>query len=317
MDPTWSLYGVTVAEIVAASIQKTSSDALNRLRALKHPAALSVYLVLGNQALVNWLVHGNSPEVVSLANEGIAAAKKDPSVPRWRVVTGETDLALYFIQEGKNAEAEALLKDALDLDNRAGRPGLATGVIASHLGTLRAQAGDLKEAEYYQHRYVEEMVRVVGPENARTGEAGVLWAVSLSRLGRNGEAVQECHQALAIVRAAEPARSPRLPRELSGCAFVLNQAGEAIEAEQNARESLQLLNGGRAKDPAVAQSLTELGVALVRQHRYEAAIPALAKGEQIFLDNPGYGAKHYSTIRASEALAAARAGLGAVAKTQK
>jgi tetratricopeptide (TPR) repeat protein len=232
-------------------------------------------------------------------------------------VTGETNLALYFIQEGRNAEAEALLKDALDLENRAGRPGLATGVISGHLGTLRTQAGDLEEAEHYQRRYVEEMVRVVGAEHARTGEAGVMWAVSLARLGRNGEAVQECHQALAIARAAEPARSPRLPAELAGCAFVLNEAGQVIEAEQDAREALKLLKGGRTNDPNLAISSTELGVALVRQHRYEEAIPELAKGEQIFLDNPGYGAKHYSTIRANKALAAARAGLAPLAKMRE
>jgi serine/threonine protein kinase len=290
----------------AAEADTLCADALNRIRPIRVPDALSVFLVLGNYAIVNWQLHGHSPKVESLAKEAIAAAKKDPSVPSWRAATGEIDLAKYLIQEGRNTEAEALLKDALELESRTRKSGITLGIILSTMGTLRAKAGDYNSAEEYQLKYVDEMVRVLGLENERTGEARVLWAVSLARVGRGSEAVNGCHQALEILRRA-PA-SPRFADSLSSCAFVLNEAGRSIEAEHEAREAIRLTKLGKVSALAVAQGNTELGIALAEQHRYEEAIPELVKGEQMFSENPGFGPKHFSTIRVHEALAAARAG---------
>jgi serine/threonine protein kinase/tetratricopeptide (TPR) repeat protein len=290
----------------AAEADALRADALKRIRAVRAPKALSVYLVLGNHALVNWLLHGHSHEVEAMAREAIATAKKDPSVPSWRPATGEIDLASYLIHEGRNGEAEALLKDALDLESQTRKSGTTLGFILSKMGMLRAQAGDFEAAERYQHQYVLEMQRVVGPENEQTAAARVSWAVSLARLGRDREAVHECHEGLDLMRRALPLDSPRLGEAFSACAFVLNQAGQMVEAEHDAREAIRLARPGASAPLAVTQATAELGIALAKQHRYEEAIPQLARGEQMFSGDPMYGPKHHLTIRVHEALVAAR-----------
>jgi serine/threonine-protein kinase len=294
----------------AAEADALCADALKRIRAVRTPDALSVYLVLGDAALVDWQVHGHSPRVVSLAKEAIAAAKKDPSVPGWRVAIGEIGLAQYLLQEGRSPEAEALLKDALELESHTGRPGFTQGIILSSLGSIRAQTGDFEAAEQYQHKYVEEMVRILGPEHERTSEARLLWAVSLARLGRGSEAVREGREALEVKRRTQAPESSNFSGLLSAYAYILNEAGQPVDAEHAAREAIRMANGRSKLGLMLAQPNAELGMALAKQHRYREAIPELAKGEQSLLRNPAFGPKHHLTIRVQEAIAAARAALG-------
>ncbi|HEY3743864.1 MAG TPA: serine/threonine-protein kinase [Bryobacteraceae bacterium] len=288
----------------AESLRRDASERAQKIGKNKDPRLFNA--AAGKYAYLMWQRYGHSPKVEALAMEAANLARTAPQIPRAWLVMSDFEIAQYLMEENRDAEAMKRLDEALAVERGFEHPTMSLGFVYSTIGLVKQKQGDLVEAEQYQRKYREEMLRQVGPDHPSSIDAEAVWAAALARVGRLLDADGASKDALDRARRRYTAGSANLWSALEARAFVLNEEHHSKQAEALARESLSVLVSKNPKDPQRAASWGEIGVALNREKRFAEAIPPLESSERIYIALPGWGPKHPDTVRVERALALAR-----------
>lgn len=140
---------------------------------------------------------------------------------------------------------------------------------AAKCGVLYAETGDFSKSAYYLFLAKESLVKLLGPNDAKTtatmlGLAGILWG-----LGRLREAIALQEQ---VVQSRKEVLGPNhretlLAMDSLGQSFWLNgQYCEALQLQQHTAENMRTYLG--EEDDDTLKALDHLGVTLGSWHRY-------------------------------------------------
>ena len=163
-----------------------------------------------------------------LAEAETLAASLDPSKDPLRYRMSRSELAR---QHGKNAEATALLEEALALAEEK-----LSGVIRSRLGYIAWEAGDIDSAEAHFSAALEQ-ARKSGDERALGRELVYRGLVHLAR-GESGHAQRDFGRGRQIARRARDRRFEGRACLALGAALV--DGGALADAEAPLREAIAL-----------------------------------------------------------------------------
>ncbi len=187
----------------------------------------------------------------------------------WSVV----DLAESLAPQGRGAEAEALLRDAVRI-LRARAPG--SWALANALNFLAVQRLGRPDAEPLLREALTLAGRLRGTHPGF--EATVLNNLSVhdDLVGQNDESLALLRRAIAAERDVYGDTHPNLARMESNLAIRLQARGRLDEAEASYRRALAVL--GRtvaAGHPVWVGPLTSLGHLLLKEGKVDAAAPML------------------------------------------
>jgi len=174
-----------------------------------------------------------------------------------RVMFSQTNLAWLLMEQARFAEAEGLLSDLIEVQERmlgVDHPHRAANL--NTMGSLHWRQGRTSRAIEWWERALDARVAAFGilhPDVAGTQNSLGLAAASQGDLKR-AEALYET--ALATLRDPEIARTIRLPATLSNLADLRNIQGRPDDALRLHHEALDLrleLTGGRHPDIGISQ----------------------------------------------------------------
>jgi serine/threonine protein kinase len=223
-------------------------------------------------------------EARELWQEAIALGQRDRQVPGRVLADVITHLAAQLQRDGEYAQAEAKYREALEI-GRKDEPGgfWETGPLHG-LMQLRAREGDFQAAVDFARQAHEVCLRTVGPDSPATASNAIVWIRYRADAGERGPIADELFAILPkIAKAFPPSTLDRL-LAWTRAAHVLNLVGRFAEAERYARESADMADptGLPEADFRRADSLVELGRALVGQGKYDRSLPPLARAETIY-----------------------------------
>jgi eukaryotic-like serine/threonine-protein kinase len=260
-------------------------QALEHLKHLgKHAPPLLVFSAKDRLAnTLSLLMDRRLPEARKLLEEAVALANRDASIPLVNLALAMGHLADFSAQEGKSEEAEAMLKKALAIGRQEDPDGIWQADPMYRLGILISRKDRAAATELARQRY-ELLARNLGPDNAQTASAKILWARGRARGGETAEAAAQVAEAMEIVRRQFPPPSIDRWVALSSSSYVMNQAKRFGEAESLAREMLPIVEANHLpdNDPRRAQSWLELGTALHGEKKDIEAEEALEKSAAIY-----------------------------------
>jgi tetratricopeptide (TPR) repeat protein len=153
-----------------------------------------------------------------------------------------TNLAMTRHYQGDNSEAERLLREVLDIDERLYGPESSnTAATMNNLAVVLRAKGSLEEAERLCLRALKINEKEQGPEHRET--AGVIHnlGLTLSGLGRHREAAERLGHALEITEGelgTEHIDTAKTRFQLAECLYRLR---DYQEAERLAQRALQIL----------------------------------------------------------------------------
>jgi tetratricopeptide (TPR) repeat protein len=216
-----------------------------------------------------------------LAGDGRPYAPELPASSRMVLVL--YDLAGLFHRQGRTAETETALREALDYLRKPTAVGPSPqtptlGLILHHLAEALAGRKDFSEAR----APAEEAVGLYRlhpewPANERQHASAVLKNL-LMELGDFEAAESLCRERLQHLRAAAPPNSPELNGALAELAFVMLARHKFGDAEPLARECLEGRERNSPDDWQTFNTRSLLGAILLGQKKYEAAEPLLTTG---------------------------------------
>jgi tetratricopeptide (TPR) repeat protein len=242
--------------------------------AAKEGLALTLSLVLGRRL----------PDAQRLLEEAIALADRDSSIPRVNVATAMSLYASNLDKQGKPSEAEAMARKALAIGRQEDADGMWQAQPLYFLGVLIHKKNPAEATALARRRY-EVFVNNLGPDNAQTAIAKILWArFRAVSTGEADEAAKQVLEAIEVVRAQFPSPSMERWVGLSSTVFVLNKAKRFKDAEPLAREMLPIVDANRLaqNDPRRAESWLGLGQALHGEKKEREAAEALKKAAAIY-----------------------------------
>ncbi|MBZ5728665.1 MAG: serine/threonine-protein kinase [Acidobacteriia bacterium] len=223
-------------------------------------------------------------EARNLIAESIALAAREPSIPKAYVVGALTTQGNMLLDEGKFAEAEPILRRALDTGRREDAGGLWEGQPLYQLMSLSARTGNFAAARDYGHQRYEIFLHRLGPNHPGTVVAAMRWARYRADTGETAEAIEQVLQGMPVVRKSYPPPSFNLWTPTVIAAYVLNQGKRFAEAEGYARESLAVAHEAHLPeaDPRTAESLFELGKALQGEKKYREATTTIESSAAMY-----------------------------------
>lgn len=188
--------------------------------------------------------------------------------PVWLVAT-LSNLGLVKIAAGKPAEAETLLREALNLAPQiTGKDRVNVALAFAHLAQARVSQGDLEEGETLYRSALEEYRKLPGAERPEMADALSSLGELLRTKGKYAESESMLRAALEVARRLNGENSPRVAIALSYLGQLLYLKGDYAEAEEAANRSLalcrELLPAGH---PGYAGPMTTLGLIMNRTGR--------------------------------------------------
>jgi tetratricopeptide (TPR) repeat protein len=249
---------------------------------------------------------GHSADAEQLLRQAVEIGRTRP-VPKSTLVTALCRLGQYLRYAGRFDEAETVLHQALILAGP--HPTVSANMAFEQLGAIRIKRGDLTGAEQYYRQRRDLMMSLGGPDNGTTMDARSRWAALQARMGHVPQALQEQRDNLVRCRKAFAAGSAGLWHPLCQLAFILNMAEQPAEALAAAQESLSCYGSTTGSDLRLGQIKGEMGVALVKLHRYAEALPYLEESVRINSASPAMGPSSYTTRRVQGYLEHAKANL--------
>ena len=225
-------------------------------------------------------------------------------------VTVLNDYSIWVRFRGKLKEAEALLREALEL--AANLPNKDRGqraVIKLNLALVRADQGDLAEAVQMNRAAIGEYRQIPGRELPEFG-------ITLASLGDELTTLNQLAEADAVLREAETSlrklvseTHPFISTVLCFQANLLYRKGDYTNAEKTVRKSIELFHrAGAEAHQHYATALTTLGLILNRTGRTVEAESTLR--EALNVRTRFFPTGHYKT-------ALTRGALGECLTTQK
>jgi serine/threonine-protein kinase len=188
--------------------------------------------------------------------------------PVWLVAT-LSNLGLVKVAAGKPAEAETLLREALNLAPQiTGKERLNVALAFAHLAQARVSQGDLEEGETLYRSALEEYRKLPGAERPEMADALSSLGELLRTKGKYAESESMLRAALEVAGRLNGENSPRVAIALTYLAQLLYLKGDYAAAEEATNRSLalcrQLLPAGH---PAYAGPMTTLGLIMNRTGR--------------------------------------------------
>jgi serine/threonine protein kinase/Tfp pilus assembly protein PilF len=226
---------------------------------------------------------------------------------------GETSDALAFnptnmlsyvmIQQGKSADAEKMLRETIDSEQRELGPEHPSTLTAKRFLAFALESeGRYDEAEKIQRGVLDEMRRTLGPEHAETLLAMNEMANVAQDQGNLPEAEKLYREAMETLRRVFGPENQMTLLATSNLANVLRDEGRRAEAEQMLRELLETKR--RVLGPEHPQTLTVM-------HNLANVLTDLGRNEEaeklfrqtVEVENRVRGPENPSTLRTMRSLA--------------
>jgi serine/threonine protein kinase/tetratricopeptide (TPR) repeat protein len=254
-------------------------ELLKRTRAKMGPGHRDTLHSMGNLA-VAYQEAGQRDKALVLVREAFNVQKTTLGPEHPDTVTSMHHLAVVYQKAGKSDLALPLMQKALAL--RKARLGEGHSETLATLGNLAGLYWSLKKLDRSIPLFEEVLAlrkKKQGAEHPETIRGAFNLGVNYSDAGRHDEAVAVFDEWLARARATlKPGQPPRDFGVRAG-AIVYSKAGRLDKAEPLWHEwaALQKQKAGAVSAPH-AIALAELGVNLLRQHKWAEAEPVLREG---------------------------------------
>ena len=269
----------------SAEAGRNHRAALELLNSLgKDAPPILVFRTKQSLAETDALLQENPDEARRLLGEAIDLATREPSIPRPDLGAAQSTRGAIFLNEGKYAEAEAVLRQSVETFSRADFQGLQSSKPLYLLVILNSRRGDLVAARDFARQYYEVVRKNIGPDHVATADGKLLWARYRADTGEIEEAVEQALEAMPVVRKSYPSLSINLWTPVTCVAHIMNLAGRFGEAEGYAREALALVDAEHSPevDGRRAQTLFELGTVLQREKKHREAADTLERAAGIY-----------------------------------
>ncbi|HTG33289.1 MAG TPA: tetratricopeptide repeat protein [Thermoanaerobaculia bacterium] len=184
-----------------------------------------------------------------------------------------TNLAQVYDDRGQYGEAEKLFRQAIDLfQSKVGRDHPLTVEAMNYLGVVLDHAGKLDEALRVYTQTLSLQRQLYGEDHPKV--AGALNNIGLMLLDQENFALAEAYlrQAVEIHRRTDQTPTPSTAIALSNLGKALSKLGRLTEAEASIREALALFQESLPKDHLyIAFCLSDLAENLASQRRLPEA----------------------------------------------
>jgi tetratricopeptide (TPR) repeat protein len=197
-------------------------------------------------------------------------------------------LAVVLRREGKLDEAEAIFREALQVDNRQGRTDDPDRVLPlSYLAALLMQQGRVAEAEPLQREALRIAQATLPPDHPELAFATTGMASVLQQTGKLEEAEQLYRQAVTMLRSAGPSQSDDLAETLISVGKILKMRGRPDEAEPIFREALDIKRKVFSADHTQTAIATSLLASVLGRPDQQAEADALYRQAfRVFRQSP-------------------------------
>jgi eukaryotic-like serine/threonine-protein kinase len=226
-------------------------------------------------------------------------------------------LSYVMIQEGKPADAEKLLRETIDREQRGLGPESPTTLTGKRFFAFALDSeGRYEEADKIQRGVLDGMRRTLGPENMETLLATNEMANITKDEGHLPEAEKLYREAMETLRRVFGPENQTTLLATSNLAAVLREEGHRAESEQMLRELLETKS--RVLGPEHPQTLTVM-------HNLANVLTDLGKNEEaeklfrqtIEVETRVRGPENPSTLRAMRGFAFLLHGEGRNAEAEK
>lgn len=196
---------------------------------------------------------------------------------RQESATYATLLAGLQVSQGHFAAADALLQQAIDINQRAvGENSMATALSLQEAATLSLAEGRYADTEAFYRRMLSISQKLFGVESLKSVIVEERLATAVQLQGRYEEAEPLFRHVLAV-------REHALGAEHSFTAGSMNNLGNLLEKELHHSEAEELLRRAISIDakaigesnPRIATEASNLGLLMLHQRRYKEAEPLL------------------------------------------
>jgi CHAT domain-containing protein/tetratricopeptide (TPR) repeat protein len=217
---------------------------------------------------------GKYSEAIPLAQGQLDSLEKKYG-PNHRDVAGAlNNLAQIYGSQGRDAEAEPLLKRAIAILDKAGLNSVEVAPELNNLAALYQRQERYAEAEPLFKRALAIRERSLGAAHPDVGQSLNNLATLDEKLGRHADSEPLFKRALAIYEKAAGPEHPAVATLLNNIGQVEKVEGRYAEAEPLIKRSLAIREKVLGRDhPDVARSLNNLADLYERQGRYADAEP--------------------------------------------
>jgi tetratricopeptide (TPR) repeat protein/tRNA A-37 threonylcarbamoyl transferase component Bud32 len=217
--------------------------------------------------------HKNFPEAEAMDVEALAIKKKHFGELHPDVARCMNNLAMVYLDAGKEAEGEAMLRDTIELWNRImGEDSVPEAQGLNNLGLQLWKQGKLEDAEKLVNRALEIRRRVLGEKHDEVAESLNTLAVILQREGKLEEAEKTQLEHLALTKDLHGDKHPSVVMSKNNLAWVLRSKHKLQEAEDLTLEAVTLhLELAGTTNSDMAQMLSNVGTLRADQGKLEEA----------------------------------------------
>jgi CHAT domain-containing protein/Tfp pilus assembly protein PilF len=190
---------------------------------------------------------------------------------------------LYYQKIARYADAEPLLKKALDMSEKAIGDCFDTAAGMNNLADLYWLTGRYSEAESLYKRALEMWKVKFGEGHPKIARCLASIANILALMGRNEEAESLYKQALDINMSRLGKNCPEVAIDLNNLAVVYMNLGRNAEAEKLFRQSLAIFESTLGRDhPEAANTCGHIADICMRTGRYDEAESLYKRAIQIY-----------------------------------
>jgi len=230
---------------------------------------------------------GKYAEAAALAQGQLQAMQKKYGPVHRDVAAAMNNLAQLYGEQGNDADAEPLFKQAIAIMEKAA----GVDEVAPELNNLAAlyqRRERYAEAEPLFKRALAIRERSLGRDHPDVGQSLNNLATLNEKLGRHGDSEPLFKRALAIYEKAAGPEHPAVATLLNNLGQVDKVQGRYAEAEPLIKRSLAIREKVLGRDhPDVARSLNNLADLYERQGRYADALPLYQRAAALREAQPG------------------------------
>ncbi len=209
-----------------------------------------------------------------------------------RISYAASELWLFLTHSGLYAEAEPLMRSALDIDTKTlGSDHPIIAVRFSNLARLLERMNRLDEVEELYRRALSINEQNFGPEHPKVAISLSNLAGFLAKTTRFDEAEKLLRRAIAIDENCLGSEHPDVALRLNFLAGLLQSTDNRFQAESLLRRSLAISESSLGPDhPNVAAGLSQLALVLCETNRLAEAEPLLRRA--LAIDEKTFGPEH-------------------------
>jgi tetratricopeptide (TPR) repeat protein len=191
------------------------------------------------------------------------------------------NLAVAYVEQGKNTQAEALYSKMLEIQRRVlGLEHEDTLRTMSNLAIIYGAQGKYASAEALLSQSLAMSSRVLGREHPSTLTTLVRFASMYQRQGKYENAQTYAARALAGFRHALGSEHPDTMESAAYLALAYISQRDFIDAEPLAREAVAFFQKKQPQNWRRFRAASLLGASLAGQTKYAEAEPLLVEGYQ-------------------------------------